>query len=122
MQIRLFKYQVDRLKAERCSGAAILRYAFKRYQRGDFGSCKVVQNTENSENKEKVPQLEPYSVKHRFGLPDSLLRQILDWHWSIPDEKFLKQCRDEVKRLDAEIDGLMQTVTGVKYITEDEEK
>lgn len=118
MQVRLYKRQIDRFKAERCSGAAILRYAVKRYNRGDFGN--VVQNTEKAENKEKVPRLEPYPVKHRFGLPDSLLRQILDWHWSIPDEKFLQKCRDEVKRLDAEINGMMQTVTSVPYIREDE--
>lgn len=119
MQIRLFDYQVDRLKAERCSGAAILRYAFKRYQRGDFGSCKVVQDTEKTKNKEKVPQLEPYAVKQRFPVSDAVLRQILDWHWSIPDEKFLKQCRDNVKRLDAEIGEMMKAITGVPYTVEE---
>lgn len=119
MQCRLFDYQVDRLKAERCSGAAILRYAFKRYQRGDFANCKVVQNTENNGKAEKVPQLQPYTVKQRFGVPDSVLRQILDWHWSIPDEKFLKQCRDNVRRLDAEISGMMEAITGVPYTVEE---
>lgn len=119
MQVRLFDYQVDRLKAERCPGAAIIRYAVKRYNRGDFANCKVVQNTEKAENKEKVPQLIPYTIKHRFGIPDAVLRQILDWHWSIPDEKFLNQCRDNVKRLDAEISGMMEAITGVPYTVEE---
>ena len=117
MQIRLFDYQVDRLKAEKCPGAAILRYAVKRFNRGDFAN--VVRNTEKAENKEKVPQLIPYTIKHRFGIPDSVLRQILDWHFAIPDEKFLNQCRDNVKRLDAEISGMMETITGVPYTVED---
>ena len=116
MQCRLFDYQVDRLKAERCSGAAIIRYAVKRFNRGDFAN--VARNTEKPENKEKVPQLVPFTIKHRFGIPDAVLRQILDWHWSIPDEKFLKQCRENVKRLDEEISGMMEAITGVPYIVE----
>ena len=116
MQIRLYQRQIDRFKAEKCSGAAIIRYAVKRYNRGDFANCGTIYP--NSTNTEKVPLI-GYPVKHRFGLPDSLIRQILDWHWSIPDEKFLKQCRDNVKRLDAEIGELMKTVTSVPYTEEE---
>ena len=116
MQHRLYKRQVDRLKAEKCSGAAILRYAYRRYLRGDFGNCGTI--CDNSANSKKVPQLEAYAVKQRFPVSDALLRQILDWHWSIPDEKFLQKCRDEIKRLDVEIGDMMQTITGVSYIQE----
>ena len=115
MQVRLYQRQIDRFKDERCSGAAIIRYAVKRYNRGDFGKCGIV--CDNSANAEKVP-LVGYPVKHRFGLSDSLIRQILDWHWSIPDEKFLKQCRENVKRLDAEIGEMMKSVTSVPYTEE----
>lgn len=117
MQIRIFDYQAERLKAEGYSGAAIIRYAVRRYNRGDF--AEVARNTGKAENKEKVPQLVPFTIKHRFGIPDAVLRQILDWHWSIPDEKFLKQCRDNVKRLDAEISGMMEAITGVPYTVEE---
>lgn len=115
MQIRLHQYQIDRFKTEKCSGAAIIRYAVKRYNRGDFGNCGTF--CEKQQNKEKST-IVGYPVKHRFGLPDSLIRQILDWHWSTPDETFLKQCRENVKRLDAEIGELMKTVTGVPYTEE----
>lgn len=116
MQIRLYQRQIDRFKAENCSGAAIIRYAIRRYNRGDFANCGTICEKQNKQ--QKVP-LVGYSVKHRFGLPDALIRQILDWHWLMPDEKFLKQCRDNVKRLDAEIGELMKTVTSVPYMEEE---
>lgn len=124
MQIRLWKWQIDRLNAERgCSGAAVIRHAVKRYNRGDFAKCEnVVQNNDLETSGEKVPQkwqLQGYSIKHRFDIPDSVMRNILAWHWLLPDEVLRAECSKEIKRLDNEINEMFKAYTGVPYIQED---
>jgi hypothetical protein len=128
MQVKLWQWQIDRFKAEKqCSGAAILRHAVKRYQRGDFAACEsVVQSDDLKTNGEKVPpehwQLAGYPVKHRFGIPDSVLRDILAWHWLLPDEVLRAECSKEIKRLDKEIEEMFKAYTGVEYIKEETEQ
>lgn len=127
MQVTLWKWQVDRLRSEkRCSGAAVIRHAVKRYNRGDFGDCKsLVQFAEKDKNGEKVPTdwtFAGYPVKHRFGIPDALLRDILAWHWLIPDEVLRAECDKEIKRLDREIEEMFKAYTGVDYIKEESEQ
>lgn len=106
MNIRLFDWQVERLKKARCSGAAILRYAFSRYKRGDFGEV-VVQKEHVTESKKDIPLLESYSIRQRFGVEDSLLREILRLHWEQPDYKEREKRQKEIDRLDKEISELL---------------
>lgn len=115
--VRLYDWQVDKLKAAGRSGASILRYAVRRYHRGDFAN--VVQNKENDKNKEKVPQLVSYPIKSRFDISDRQLRDILTWHFEIQDTEFLNHCKAEVERLDLEIEEMMASLTNVPYIAEE---
>ena len=57
MNVRLYPEQVERLKAGRASGAAVIKYAVKRWRRGDFG---VVQVPERDKIARNVPRLESY--------------------------------------------------------------
>lgn len=124
MQIRLYDWQIDRLNnVVGCSGAAVIRHAVRRYNRGDFINCApVVQNSDLRINGEKVPQnwkLAGYPIKHRFNLPDSVIRDLLIWHWTIPDKVLQAECDREINRLDNEISELLKAYTGISYITED---
>lgn len=122
MQVRLWQWQIDRLKAEKCSGAAVIRHAVKRYNRGDFAKCEpVVQNNDSKTNSEKVPQhqLAGYPIKHRFNIPDSVMRNILAWHWSMPDKALQARCDREIKQLDGQINEMFKAYSGVNYILED---
>lgn len=115
--VRLYDWQVDKLKEAGRSGTSILRYAVRRYRRGDFDD--VVQNNKKIKNKEKVPQLVSYPIKSRFDIPDRQLRDILTWHFEIQDTEFLDQCRAEVERLDVGIAEMMATLTNIPYIAEE---
>lgn len=117
MQVRLFEYQVERIKKSGVSGSAIIKYAVRRYHRGDFANCKVVQDTNGDKNGEKVP-LVGYPVKSRFDLPDSLLRQILTWHFETPDKERIASLDREIERLDAQIALEMAMIAGKEYILE----
>lgn len=115
--VRLYDWQVTKLKESGSSGASILRHAVRRYRRGDFDN--VVQNKEKIKNKEKVPQLVSYSIKSRFDIPDSQLRDILTWHFEIRDKELCDKCSAEIKKLDAEIAEMMASITSVPYIAEE---
>lgn len=127
MQIRLFHWQVEKISAMRCPVAAVLRLAVKRHNRGDFTvpESKVAQKLELLENFKKVPhnwELVPCSVKSRLGLPDPMIRNILMWHWLMPDNNFKSKCNREINQLDTEINGYMQALTNTQYIREDNEE
>lgn len=117
MNIRLFDWQVERLKSGRVSGAAVLRYAYKRYCRGDFGEI-VVQNEGKKKERENVPHLESFTIRQRFPVSDAILREILRKHWETPD----KVLAAEKARADAEVEELFRAYTGKKYIIEEKEK
>ena len=118
MQVRLFDWQVERLKSGVCSGAAVLRYATKRYKRGDFAKCGTF--VDESNNNKRVP-LVGYPIKSRFDIPDAMLRQILAWHWQTPDEQRNRQLDREIALYDMEIKSIMDDLTTKDYILESNE-
>lgn len=115
MNIRLFPDQVERLKKSG-NGAAVLRYAFDRYKRGDFGRI-VVQKADKKQKPPTVP-LACYPVRRRLPVKDAVLREILRRHWQIPDTARNAQMAAEMASLDAEISELFRVYTGMEYITE----
>lgn len=88
--VRLRKDQIERLRASG-QGAEMIRWAVSRWKRGDFV-------TGNSVKKKYCNNLlQVYSLWRKpSGISDSLLREILDLHFAIPD--LIRQ-----KKLDAEI-------------------
>lgn len=128
MQIRLHKWQADRIKTMRCPVAAVIRLAIKRYHRGDFICVcdnDVAQMLEKVEKLKKVPQnfdLVPCSVKSRFEFPDPMIRNILMWHLFTPDNELKDKYSREISQLDTEISGYMQAITNTQYIREDNEQ
>ena len=119
MTIRLYNWQVERLKSQPAhSGAQILRHAVLRYNRGDFGDV-VAQKRGKEKKPENVPQLASYSLRARFNLPDALLREILTLHWRTPDAVLMAECDRNIKRLDAQIEELMRAYANTEYIIED---
>lgn len=113
MNIRLYPEQVERLKAGKASGAAVIRYAIKRWRRGDFG---VVQIPEKSKKQDKCTTLASYPVRSRFGICDALLREILRLHWSTPDVLLQKQLDRELKKVEAFISESLAGIGDVDYI------
>lgn len=119
MNIRLYQWQVERLKSQPAhSGAKILRHAVLRYNRGDFGEV-VAQKRGNGRKEKNIPQLASYSVLTRFSVPDALLREILTLHWNTPDAVLIAECERNIKRLDAQIEELMKAYTNTEYIIEE---
>ena len=117
MNIRLFPDQVERLKKSG-NGAAVLRYAYDRYKRGDFGRI-VVQKADKKAKAQTVP-LASYPVRCRLPVKDAVLREILRRHWLTPDTVRNAQMAAEIATLDAEISELFRAYTGVDYIAEDQ--
>ena len=117
MNIRLYPDQVERLKSGKYSGVAVLRYAYKRYCRGDFGRI-VVQNNGKKKDRENVPHLESFTIRQRFPVSDALLREILRKHWEIPD----KVLAAEKARAEAEVEELFLAYTGKEYILIEEKE
>lgn len=116
MNVRLFPDQVERLKKS-VNGAEVIRIAFDRYKRGDFGRI-VVRKAKKGKERSNVPHLQSYPVRKRLPVTDALLREILRRHWETPDTARRAKIAAEIARLDAEIDELMKAYTGVPYITE----
>lgn len=115
MNIRLFDWQVERIKKGRVSGAAILKQAFRRYQAGELGEI-VVQNDDKKEKGQNVPHLEGYSIRSRFPVSDAVMREILRRHWEKPDLQRAKELETEIKELNKEIDEYFRTYSGTEYI------
>lgn len=115
MNIRLYDYQVERLKSGRRSGASVLRYAFRRYQSGELGEI-VVQNEDKKEKAQNVPQLESYSIRTRFPVSDAVMREILRRHWEKPDLQRAKDLQEEIDQLNEEIEEYFRNYSGAEYI------
>ena len=113
MNVRLYPEQVERLKASRASGAAVIKYAVKRWRRGDFG---VVQVPERDKNARNVPRLESYPVRSRFGICDALLREILKRHWETPDMVLKKKLDRELKQVEAFITESFTEIGEFDYV------
>ncbi len=94
--VRLRAEQIERLR--KMGGAsAIIRYAVKRWKRGDF----TISDKPEKRNKEPL-QVFPL-WKELDGIEDWQLREILDRHFEVLDEALHKQLTEEIKRLDGVI-------------------
>lgn len=115
MNVRIFQDQAERLKKSG-QGAAIIRYAYARYKRGDFGR---ICGTKNKKKKKSgnVP-LASYAVRQRLPVRDAVLREILSRHFSIPDTIRQREIQAEIKRLDADIEEMFAVYGAVKYFEE----
>lgn len=114
MNILLYPEQVERLKKNRY-GAATLRYAYKRYLRGDFGAIEVQKETKK-QKRENSTRLVPFTVKHRFPVSNEKMREILRMHFEYPDEDFKQETAAEIARLDKIIDEGFRAYSGTQYI------
>lgn len=96
---RLYQDQVERLRKSG-NGMAVIRFAVKRYRRGDF----VIQKRETHQNTPNVLQL--YAMRTKFeGISDEELRQIIDAHLSNPVDR-----SKEIARLDKLIAGMFKNL------------
>lgn len=120
MNILLYPDQVERLKENRY-GAATLRYAYKRYLRGDFGAIEVRKETKK-EKRANSTRLVPFTIKNRFPVSNEKMREILRMHFEYPDEDFKKETAAEIARLDRIIEESFNALSGVKYIEKQQEK
>ena len=96
--VRLREDQIRRLR-EKDNAAAVIRYAVKRWKRGDFAIGGKPKRKKDGETLAVFPLwMKP------DGVEDWQLREILDRHWSVRDTS-----RDaEIARLDREIAEMMQ--------------
>lgn len=113
MNVRLYADQVERLRAGDAPGAAVIRYAVRRWRRGDFG---VVCLSEKPKSNENTPRLESYPVWQRFGVCDALLREILRLHWTMPDVIQQKRIARELKQVEAAISEGFAAIGDIEYI------
>ena len=95
--IRLRAEQIQRLH-ESGNASAVIRYAVKRWKRGDF----VIGNKPKRRKSGELLQVFPIWQKVD-GVADWQLREILDQHWKIRDEALQKKLGREIDRLDKEI-------------------
>jgi hypothetical protein len=114
MQIRLFDWQIEYLKRNG-NGCKILSEAFGRYSDGKIPK-NVVQIAEKRKNKQKVPQILPFSVKKRFPVSDSAMRAILKYHIETPDTEQIEAFKLEKEKLDKEIESEMKLLSGVIFL------
>ena len=101
--VRLRPDQIRRLR-DSGNGAAMIRYALRRWARGDF----VIGQRKKRQKDDELLQIFP--LWRSVPVEDWQLREILDAHWRIPDEKFLAQCRANIARLDRQIADQMRAL------------
>lgn len=96
--VRLREDQIRRLR-ESGNAAALIRYAVKRWRRGDF----VIGNATERKNGGEI--LRGFPIWRKVdGIADWQLREILDRHFAVRDTS-----RDaEIARLDREIAEMMR--------------
>ena len=114
MQIRLFDWQIEYLKRNG-NGCKILSEAYSRYCDGKIPKS-VVQNCKRRKNKEKVPQILPFSVKKRFPVSDSAMRAILKYHIETPDTELIEKFKIEKEKLDKVIESELKLLSGVIFL------
>ena len=117
--VRLRADQIARLRRERKEAymppAATIRYAMRRWKRGDFTIGAKPKRHRGGEQLQIFPLW-----KKPDGVEDWQLRAILDCHWAIPDEILLRECRAERERLDREIAAMLKSQP--PYFVEKEEQ
>ena len=95
--VRLRADQIQRLH-ESGTPAAIIRYAVKRWKRGDFTIGSKPKRTRGGELLQVFP-----IWRKPDGVADWQLREILDQHWAVRDEAFMAYLEKDIARLDKEI-------------------
>ncbi len=105
--VRLRTDQIARLRK---SGYAsyIVRYAVMRWKRGDF----AIADAPPGKSERGCLHVFPIWRKPE-GVADWQLREILDRHWIVKDEKLLESCNREIARLDREIAEMMKLLPPV---------
>ncbi len=100
--VRLRAEQIDRLR-ESGNAAAIIRYAVRRWRRGDF----VIGTKPKRKSGGEILRVFPIWRKVD-GVADWQLREILDQHWAVRDEKFQAKIDRDIAMLDKGIAEMMQ--------------
>ena len=95
--VRLRADQIQRLR-ESGSAAHIIRYAVRRWKRGDFAIGEKPKRRKGGEVLAVFPLW-----KKPDGVEDWQLRAILDQHWKNPNQSFQKKLGQEISILDREI-------------------
>ena len=95
--VRLRADQIQRLR-ESGNAAAIIRYAVKRWKRGDFTIGTKPKRRRGGELLQVFP-----IWRKPDGVADWQLREILDQHWAVRDEAFMAYLEKDIARLDKEI-------------------
>lgn len=115
MTIRLFTWQVEKLKQSKYP-VEVLRRAYARYSKGEL--C-VVQSMSAERGHVDCTTLTPFTIRKRFPVSDSEMREILTKHWSNPDMKQRRKLEMEIKKMDGEIDEWFKMYANKPYIVED---
>ena len=102
--VRLRADQIGRLR-ESGNAAAIIRYAVRRWRRGDF----VIGTKPKRKSGGEILRVFPIWRKVD-GVADWQLREILDRHWAVRDEKFQAKCDREIAMLDSGIAEMFKTL------------
>ena len=105
--VRLRTDQIARLRKSG-NAAAIIRYAVKRWKRGDF----AIADAPPEKNERGCLHVFPIWRKVD-GVADWQLREILDRHWIVRDEERARERDREIARLDREIAEMMKLLPPV---------
>ena len=100
--VRLREEQIRRLR-ESGNAAAIIRYAVKRWKRGDFAIGAKPKRRRGGELLQVFP-----IWRKPDGVADWQLREILDQHWAVRDEAFMAYLEKDIARLDREIEEMFK--------------
>lgn len=114
MQIRLYDLQVEYIKHSPGKGK-IISEAYKRYSDGKMHDF-VAHICKKRKNNQKVPQLSSFSVKKRFPVKDSILREILRYHIEVPDLEQMAIFQKEKEKLDSLIESELKVLSGVVFL------
>lgn len=103
--IRLYEHQIEKLQKCKSSGSDIIRFAIRRFLRGEF----VTQNEVLNE------KLKVYSLRKKdWTQSDEEVRAILDAHFNNP-----RNYTEEIEALDKTIEGLFNMYTKQPFILDE---
>lgn len=105
MTINIYKDQLKRMPRQTID---VIRFAVKRYKTGEI----MVRNARRDKNRTLVP----FAVKKRFGMPDELLRAIIDAHLDNP-----RDYSKELKVLNLRVELMMAELPEFFYVDLEED-
>lgn len=105
MTINIYKDQLKRMPRQTID---VIRFAVKRYNAGEI----MVQNARRDKNRKLVP----FTVKKRFGIPDELLRAIIDAHLDNP-----RDYDKELRILDLRVELMIAELPEFFYVDLEED-